>query len=119
MTMKDMIRNKIKNGTYQHISHAWMYSTKTGVMSVCEGDVYLTGNGRSDKFIFVVNGDTRKNFCAEQPGVVQNGLVWFEERDDEAAKWVLIQYEYDCITQLEKSIRFHTEKIKHIKNSEP
>lgn len=113
------VTRKIESGEYKFISHGFLYSTKTGILKVYEGDVYLVRSGHSrlsDRCIFVVDG-LRHNICMEKPGEVYNCLVWLPERDDNKAIDILIKNEEFAIWKLHNEIEYHEKRIKMLDES--
>ena len=70
--------------------HAFIYSLWNGKLNAYEGTIYGGyalgyGSFQSREKSFAVT--------ALRPGEVYNALVWFEEKDDKAAKKIFIKHE--------------------------
>lgn len=110
------VSRKIETGEYKLISHGYLYSMKTGILKVYEGDVYERLNKKFDnRCIFVVNG-TRHNLCDRESGKVFNGLVWLPEKDDNVAIDILIENEKVAINKLRDEIGYHEKRIEVLRN---
>ena len=53
----------------------------------------------------------------QKPGQMHNALVWLEERNDEIAIAILIEYERQQILKLQDKIENHEYKIRILQNS--
>jgi hypothetical protein len=53
----------------------------------------------------------------QTPGQMHNAIVWLEERNDEIAIAILIEYERQQISKLQDKIENHEYKIRILQNS--
>lgn len=96
----------------------YIYSMWSGKLVVHEGYVLPSKNGRPGRF-YRYRGDKLLGsiMCDNEPGVIVNSAVWFEERDDKKAIDMLIQYELDQIESCEVRIENHKAKIQMLKKA--
>ena len=80
----------------------FMYSLWSGQLLVYEGEVVKTVSMDDDLGRF--DGKTKSFMCSIRPGVVCNSVVWLDERDDEKAKIILINYEEFQISILREKL---------------
>lgn len=111
------VSRKIGTGEYKLVSHGYLYSMKTGIMKVYEGDIYERLNKKFDnRCIFVVDG-RRHNLCNAVAGEMFNGLVWLPEKDDNKAIDILIDNEKLAISKLRDEIEYHEKRIELLRNA--
>lgn len=94
------------------ITNAVLYSIWKGRFDRYEGEAVVTNytydDGRPPRVYtqFLQNGK-RIFTCGAQSGIAYNKTVWLEERNDELARQVLIEYEKARIDSLQKKISGH------------
>lgn len=100
---------KLKNG--EVVRNAFLYSMNTNHFRLSRA----TGKGtEKGKAIFTKfkNGSSVKVLLPGESGVVGNGLVWLEERDDELARELLINFYESKREYFVNLTKLHEEKLK-------
>lgn len=87
--------------------HGFLYSMWPGYLNVTEGEILHI----SKYTYFIRENDTKKICCHSEPEKIYNGLLWLEERDDEKAINLLIEYHEREVKKLKEKINSHLEKI--------
>ncbi len=94
----------------------FLYSVWSGELRVREGKVVI-GNPFRETYTFI-SKDAVSVTCSNHPGEVYNAMVWLEERDDQKAKELLIDYYQNKIDDLKEVIQGHQNKINLLKGDE-
>ena len=87
--------------------NAYLYQIQKGVLNIYEGNVHRTWKEYEGAFIT----KTKNRMCSSKSEFVCNAAVWLHERNDDLARALLIQYEEEEISILNKKIENHKMKI--------
>lgn len=89
----------------------YLYSRWRGRFEVLYGTIIpLNYNGRHKGYAHFEYQSGRKEKhlqCWGEPGFIYYGVVWLPERDDEQARRLFLEYEKNCIKELEEKISRH------------
>ena len=92
------------------VTRGYLYSRYKGRFEVHYGTITPLNYGRRRDYarFEYTNGQKEKRLqCWYKPGVVYYGTVWLTERDDELARKLFLDYEKNCILELEERIDRH------------
>ena len=92
--------------------NCYLYSLWSGRLVVHPGHVH---KGYLNDDVGRFQSKNKSFGCSIHPGVMYNSVVWLEERNDDRAKDILIEYEETQITALQEKIDNHLHKIKILK----
>ena len=104
---------------FNEVTRGYLYSRYKDRLNVYYGTITpLNYGGRRDYARFeYVNGQKEKRLqCWYKPGVIYYGTVWLYERDDELARKLFLEYEKNCIKELEERITRHWRCIETLTN---
>ncbi|MBR5862180.1 MAG: hypothetical protein IKZ08_02520 [Bacteroidales bacterium] len=91
--------------------HGFLYSRWGGVYEVLEGTIRRNAYSRDHGTFTTGRPKYKRRQCSVEPGVVFNASVWLPERDDDKARKLLMEYEWQCILRLQKKIEQHTRNM--------
>lgn len=92
------------------VTKGYLYSRYKGRFEVHYGTITPLNYGRRRDYarFEYKNGQKEKRLqCWYKPGVVYYGTVWLSERNDELARKLFLDYEKNCILELEERIDRH------------
>lgn len=96
----------MSNETKGYLYHRWR-----GRFEVLYGTIVPLGYGgrRKDRARFEYRSGRKDKYvqCWGEPGFIYYGVVWLQERDDELARKLFMEYEKNCIKELEEKIARH------------
>lgn len=115
-------KTSLEQGVFTRICDGYLYSTRTGLVTVRKGVLYNRNNCariHDDHYEFVYDPDNYSSsriICEKAAGVVYQKALWLPERDDELAKELFIEHDEKCIEKLKNDIQAHQMQIVAINN---
>ena len=93
------------------MNKGYVYSLWSGQFLCKEADFVTNPDSRVENLYGAKTKAGKFMWVSNTPGVVYNAMVWLEDRDDERAVRILIEYQNQQITLLEEKILNHKHKI--------
>lgn len=98
----------------------YLYSRYRGKFEVHYGNIFPMNYDRRRneyvKFSYSNGRFDKHTTCWAKPGVMHYGALWLPERDDELARKLFLEYEKDCVKELEERIARHRSTIEVLKD---
>lgn len=96
---------------------AVLYSLWTGILTKTEGYIE-SGAAYRNFYVVLRNGSHSRRTVSPLEGSIYNKCLWLKEANDEFAKKAFIEYEKNCIEDLQKRIEAHKKLINILENEE-
>lgn len=92
--------------------NVFVYSSRSGRMTIKEATIHQATHGRQRDLMFAIENSTgiQKIVCMK-PGMLYNGMIWFEQRNDNLARDIFIKAEQQKIKSAQRKIEDFKQKI--------
>jgi len=87
-----------------------LYSIWNGSVKAYEGEVIVIDEERG-----IFKSKTKRFTCHAEPGKIYNAVVWLEEKNDERAIQLLIDYNYQQLDSAYEKVDNYKDKIQMLR----